>query len=82
MALGKKQTGKQTTKDFEDYLDAQEREHVLYKLAYICTTMMRDNRGVVEDVARAVGGSLVAPLMDPTQIQRYFGDLKSFGAVC
>ena len=42
---------------------------------------MRDNRGVVRDVARAVGGSLVAPLIDLTHIQRYFGHLKSFGAV-
>ena len=51
-------------------LDAQDREDVLYKLAHICTTMMRDNRGVVGDVARAVGGSLVAPPIDPTHIQR------------
>ena len=82
MARRKKQTSKQTNRKFEDYLDAQEREHVLYKLAYICATMMRDNRGVVGNVARAVGGPLVAPLIDPTHIQRYFGDLKSFGAVC
>ena len=68
--------------DFEDYLESQEREHAPYKLSYICTTMIRDNRGGVGDVARAVGGSLVAPLIDPTHIQRYFGDLKSFGAVC
>ena len=51
-------------KGFEDYLDAQEREHVLYELACICTTIMPDNRGVVGDEARAVGGSLVAPLID------------------
>ena len=35
-------------------LDAQEREDVLRKLAHFCNTMMRDNRGVVGDVARAV----------------------------
>ena len=50
--------------------EAQEREHVLYKLAHIFTTMMRDDRGVVGDVARAVGGSLVAPPIEPTHIQR------------
>ena len=35
----------------------------------------------MEDVARAVGGSLVAPPIDPTHIQRYFGDLKGLKAV-
>ena len=43
--------------------------------------MMRDNREVVGDVARTVGGSLVAPPIDPTHIQRYFGDLKGLGTV-
>ena len=33
------------------------------------------------DVARAVGGSLAAPPIEPTRIQRYFGDFKVFGAV-
>ena len=62
------------------YLDAQEREDV-YKLARICTTMMRDNRGVGGEVSRAGGGALVTPTIDPTHIQRYFGDVKGFGAV-
>ena len=65
----------------KDDLEAQERDHVLYKLAHICTTMMRDNRGVVGDVPRAIGGSLVAPPIVPTHIQRHFGDLNGFGAV-
>ena len=50
-------------------LDAQEREDVLFTLAHICTIMMRDNQSVVGDVARVVGGSLVAPPIDPTHIQ-------------
>ena len=33
------------------------------------------------DVARAIGGSLVAPSIDPIHIRRYFGDLQAFGAV-
>ena len=33
------------------------------------------------DVARAKGGSLVAPPIDPRHLRRYFGDLKGFGAV-
>ena len=65
----------------KDYIEAQEKEHVPYTLAHICTTMMRDNRGVVGDEARAVGGSLVAPPIYPTHIQRHLGDLKCFGAV-
>jgi len=43
--------------------------------------MMRDKQGVVGDVARALGGSLVAPPINPAHIKRYFGDLKGFGAV-
>ena len=42
---------------------------------------MRDKRSVVGDVARAIGGSLVAPPIDPVHIRRYVGDLKGFGAV-
>ena len=43
-------------------------EDILYQLADIFTTMMRQQRGVVGDVARSVGGGLVAPPIDPTQI--------------
>ena len=42
---------------------------------------MRDKGGVVGNVARVIGGSLVAPPVDPIHIQRYFGELKVFGAV-
>ena len=42
---------------------------------------MRDKRGVVGDVARAIEASLVVPSIDPVHIQRYFGDLKGLGAV-
>ena len=53
----------------KDDLDAQKGEHALYKLGHTCTTMMRDNRGVVRDVMRAVEGSVVAPPTDQTRIQ-------------
>ena len=33
------------------------------------------------DVARALGGSLVALPVEAAQRQRYFGDLKGFGAI-
>ena len=65
----------------KDDFDVREREHGYYTLANICTTMTREKRGIVDDVARAIGRSLVAPPIDPTHIQRYFGDLKRFGAV-
>ena len=41
---------------------------------------MRDEGGVVGE-ARAIGGSLGAPPVDPVYIQRYFGDLKGLEAV-
>ena len=62
-------------------LDAREREELLYTLANVCTTVLRDKRGVVGEVARAIGGSLVAPPIDPVHVRRYFGDLKGFGGV-
>ena len=43
--------------------------------------MMRDNERVVGELPRAVEGSLVSPPIDLTRIQRYFGDLKGFGAI-
>ena len=53
----------------------------MYELiANTCTAMIREKRGVVGDVARLIGGSLVAPPVDPVHIQRYFRDLKGFGA--
>ena len=42
-------------------LDARGRQVVLYRLADICTALTRQYRGAVGDVARALGGSLVAP---------------------
>ena len=38
-------------------------------------------RGVVGDVARALGGPLIAPPVDATQIQRYIGETKGFGTI-
>ena len=43
--------------------------------------MMRQQRGVVGDVARSVGGGLVAPPIDLSQIHSYFIDLKDFEAI-
>ena len=63
------------------YLFAQESEHVLFKLANICTTMMRDTEESWETSHEPARGSLVAPSVDPTLTQRNVGDLKGFGAV-
>ena len=57
-----------------NYLDAREREELLYTLANICTEVMRDKRGVVRNVARAIGRSLVAPPIDSVPVQGYFGE--------
>ena len=67
----------------KENLDARTREDILYRLADICTTMIRQtatrqHRTVVGDVARSVGGALVASPVDPARIQRYFGDQKGF----
>ena len=62
-------------------LNSPEIEDLLYMLANPCTTMIREKRGVMGDVARLIGGSLVAPPIDPVNTQRYFGDPKAFGAV-
>ena len=37
------------------YLEQPEKERILYRLAEISTSMMRDNRGRVGDVARSLG---------------------------
>ena len=59
-------------------LEQSERERILYRLAEICTSMMRDNKGRVRDVARPLGGILVTPPVDPDYIRRYLGELKGF----
>ena len=59
-------------------LEQPEREHILYRLAEIRTSMMRDNRGRVGDVARSLGGIPVTPPAHPDYIRRYFGELKGF----
>ena len=65
----------------EKNLDARGKQVLLYKLADIYTTLTRQHNGVVGDVARALGGSLVAPPVEVAQIRRHFGDLKDFGAI-
>ena len=57
------------------------RQVVLYKLADTCTTLTRQYRGAVGNVARALRGALVGPPIDATNIRRYFGDLEGFGAI-
>ena len=71
----------QKAKPGKTNIDTRGKQVLLYKLADICTTLTRQYNGVVGDVARALGGSLVAPPVEAAQIQRYFGDLKGFGAI-
>ena len=65
----------------QEGLDSQEREELLHKLANTGMVMIREKQEVVADVARLIGGSLIAPPIDPVHIQCYFGGLKGFGAV-
>ena len=54
----------------------RKRKRILYRLAEIFTSMMRDNRGRLGDVARSLGGILVTHLVDPDCIRRYLGKCK------
>ena len=62
-------------------LDARAIQELLYRLAGLCTDRARCKRGAVRDVTTALGGSLIAPPVDATKIQRYFGEIKAFGAI-
>ena len=50
-------------------LDARTKQTLLNKLADICTALTRQYSGVVGEVARALGGSPVAPPEETTLIQ-------------
>ena len=52
----------------QEGLDSQEREELLYKLANTCAAMIREKQEVVGDLARLIGGSSVAPPIDPVYI--------------
>ena len=65
----------------QEGLQSQEREELLYKLANTCTAMIAEKQGIVGDIARLIGGALVASPIGPVHIQRYFGYLNRFGAV-
>ena len=59
-------------------IEQPEGERTLYRLAEICTNVMRDKRGRVGDVSRSLGGILVTSPEDPDYIRRYFGEVKLF----
>ena len=61
--------------------DPRGRQVVLYKMADICTTLLRQYLGAVGDVSRALGGALAAPSIDATNIRLYLVDLQGFGAI-
>ena len=56
----------------------RQRERRLYQLAEICTNMMKIRGGGVGEVARSLGGVLVKPPVDPSEIRQHFGTLKGF----
>ena len=59
-------------------LTEKEKEDVLYRLANTCTNLTLRHRGRIGDVARAIGGPLVTPPVDPNEVRMYFGGVKSF----
>ena len=60
----------------KDDLQQPERERRLYQLAEICTNMMKIRGGRGGEVARSLGGVLVKPPVDPSEIKQHFGTLK------
>lgn len=59
-------------------LTQKDTEHTLYRMAGLGRRMMSKHHGVVGNVARALGGSLVTPPVDLAEIKRHFGDNKGF----
>ena len=64
----------------QEGLESQEEKYSCTSEALFAEAMIREKQGVLGDVSRLMRGSLVAPSIDAVHIQRYFGDLKGFGA--
>ena len=50
-------------------------------MADTCTHLARLNGGRIGDVARGIGGTLVSPPLNVSDVQRYFGDVEKFPQV-
>ena len=50
-------------------------------MADTCTQLAGPNGGRIGDVARGIGGPLVSPPLNVSDVKRYFGDVKQFPQV-
>ena len=58
-------SGTQEDRLGQERLNSQKILQLLNTLANTCTAMIREKQGVMGDVARLIGGSFVAPPIDP-----------------
>ena len=56
-------------------------KRLIYEMADTCTHLARLNGGRIGDVARGIGGTLVSPPLNVSDVNRYFGDVKKFPQV-
>ena len=57
------------------------KKRLIYEMADTCTHLARLNGGRIGDVARGIGGTLVSPPLNVSDVKRYFGDVKKFPQV-
>ena len=50
-------------------------------MAGTCTQLAGLNSGRTDDVARGIGGTLVSPPLNVSDVKRYFGDVTHFSQV-
>ena len=54
------------------------KKRLIYEMADICTQLAGLSGGRIGDVARGIGGTLVSPPLNLSDVKRYFGDVKQF----
>lgn len=64
--------------DEELIITLEEKNKIIKSLAVTCATLARMNKGRNGDVARGIGGTLVSPPLNVSDVTRYFGDVKYF----
>ena len=57
------------------------KKRLIYEMADTCTHLARLNGGIIGDVARGIGGTLVSPPSNVSDVKRYFGDVKKLPQV-
>ena len=57
------------------------KKRLIYEMADTCTHLARLNGGRIGDVARGIGGTLVSPPLNVSDVKQYFGDVKELPQV-